>query len=73
MLLWWTMSCRGGGRTIASVVDDYTLVGFMPLDPNEEETIENVLLQADMVRWREERRIGRHRKGRRVSRGARGG
>jgi hypothetical protein len=38
-----------GCRTIASVVDDYTLVGFLPLDPNDEETIDNVLMQADMV------------------------
>lgn len=31
------------------MVDDYTLVGFLPLDPNDEETIDNVLMQADMV------------------------
>lgn len=37
-------------RTIASVVDDYTLVGFLPLDPNDEDSIDTVLTQVDMVR-----------------------
>lgn len=37
-------------RTIASVVDDYTLVGFLPLDPNDEDSIDAVLTQVDMVR-----------------------
>ena len=36
-------------RTIASVVDDYTLVGFLPLDPNDEDSIDAILSQADMV------------------------
>lgn len=35
--------------TIASVVDDYTMVQFVPLDPNDEDTIDNVLIQVDMV------------------------
>ena len=39
-------------RTIASVVDDYTLVGFLPLDPNDEDSIDAVLTQVDMVRAR---------------------
>lgn len=36
-------------RTIASVVDDYTLVGFLPLDPNDEDSLDAVLAQADMA------------------------
>lgn len=36
-------------RTIASVVDDYTLVGFLPLDPNEEDSWDAILAQADMA------------------------
>lgn len=36
-------------QTIASVVDDYTLVGFLPLDPTDEDSIDAVLSQADMA------------------------
>ncbi len=37
-------------RTIAAVVDDYTLVGFVPLNPNDEDSIDTVLTHVDMVR-----------------------
>lgn len=37
-------------RTIASVVDDYALVGFLPLNRNDEDSIDTVLTQVDMVR-----------------------
>ena len=29
-------------------IDDYSLVKFLPLDPNDEDTINDVLLQIDM-------------------------
>ncbi|EWM28720.1 gpn-loop gtpase 3 [Nannochloropsis gaditana] len=36
-------------HTIAAVVDDYTLVGFLPLDPNDENSWDAILAQADMA------------------------
>jgi hypothetical protein len=34
------------------VVDDFTLVGFLALDPHDEDSIDAILCQADMVRGR---------------------
>ena len=35
-------------RSIAGVVDDFTMVSFNPLDPHDESTVEKILFMIDM-------------------------